>query len=123
MVRARTIGVCAAPVPVMAVQVSGPSAVWMDRTALAPSPTAHATRLTEVSRTSQAAKAVGVAPNSAGFSWASVRMNPLCRGQGFPSHSVAGSCSDEAEQAGAWVFRYVTGGIVGEGDALQCRPI
>ncbi|MCW2623740.1 MAG: hypothetical protein JWR48_462 [Mycobacterium sp.] len=47
MVRARTIGVRAAPVPVMAVQVCGPSAVWMDRTALAPSPTAEATRFTE----------------------------------------------------------------------------
>jgi hypothetical protein len=47
MVRARTIGLRAAPVPVMAGQVCGPSAVWMDRTALAPSPTAEATRFTE----------------------------------------------------------------------------
>jgi hypothetical protein len=31
----------------MAVQVCGPSAVWMDRTAFAPSPTAEATRFTE----------------------------------------------------------------------------
>src|SRR5271155_3712260 len=85
--------VCAPPVsvPVMAVQVRGPSAVWMERTALAPSPTAEATRFTEVSRTSPAANTVGmlvsngsggrpnaaqVAPSSSGSSWASVGPTP-----------------------------------------------
>src|SRR6202048_1765312 len=105
MVRARTIGVRAAPVPVMAVQVCGPSAVWIDRTALAPSPTAEATRFTEVRRTSPAANTVGmlvsngsgvrpsaaqVAPSSSGYSWASVRMNPALSRARFPSHSVSG---------------------------------
>jgi hypothetical protein len=47
----------AAPVsvPMMGVQVGDPSAVWTDRTALAPSPTAEATRFSEVRRTSPAA--------------------------------------------------------------------
>src|ERR1700677_5258193 len=54
--------VCAPPVsvPVMADQVRRPSAVWMERTAPAPSPTAEATRFTEVSRTAPAANHVGM---------------------------------------------------------------
>jgi hypothetical protein len=59
--------VCAPPasVPVMAVQVRGPSAVWMQRAALAPSPTAEATRFSEVSRTSPAANTVGMLVSTA----------------------------------------------------------
>ena len=77
----------------------------MDCTAFAPSPTAEATRLTEVNRTSPAAKTVGtlvsngsgarpsavqVTPRSSGSSWASVRMKPALSRARPGSHWVAG---------------------------------
>src|SRR5258705_7026673 len=63
--------------------------------------------------------AVQVAPSSSGFSWASVWMNPTLSRAKVPKPLGCRSCSDEAEQPGAQVFRYVTGGIVGEGDSLK----
>ena len=52
----------AAPVSmqIMEVQVGGPSAVWMERTALGPSPMAEAARFSKVGRTSPAANTVGM---------------------------------------------------------------
>ena len=86
--------VCAPPVsvPVMAVQVRGPSAVWMERTALAPSPTAEATRFSEVSRTSPAANTVGMlVSNGSGGRPSAVQVAPSSSG------SVAGAFRDLRE--------------------------